>query len=431
MDSRASKAESIASPTAESASSVESHSISRLGLRDYKAIESGILRALKDNTDVQPQHFNQRHVEYLIQTGLDYLTRAIAQRDDGQELVLRAMHEDLTSVRLEFERDQLQRSVQDGELELERQAMEARVAAERARDESRLAGVGSGLSERQVARLRVAEKALAAKEAEISEARLKIKLNDRIHTKIKEARSKAGGALNFEQRIAVHREAFLLSFIDGYVRLRCASKGFYEVFSDAKQAQELEQDFPVLEEATEIGYMDRLLNWGRRATSLLEKLLRRDVMYTLVISKSKYEANHPARQTGSNLTFEPVLTAEHFQSLRNLRVVAVRVAVPPQSFAATDLNNYRSHFSKRSAQVELPPQRDQDGLDAAPVRVPLGDVGRIEDESEATEVPSLINAKPLGTWSVRIANKSSHWILDAEDVGPSDIFLQITVRATA
>lgn len=197
-------------------------------------------------------------VEYLIQTLNEHISNCLDIRLKAQELEAKAFSE---------ASDQL----------LQRKLIETLMnqIAIYAENEPKL--LGNSVN----AKFNYDEKAISSEPSEYwqkvlneQKAQLQIKLQD--SNKRLEQLSESGSGNNYVQRFEFLKKTFEVDLIEAFCRARAASIGLKSIY---------EIDLPV-PEITDIGYLDKLTLWARKATYELEKkfFLIREITVTFAIN---------------------------------------------------------------------------------------------------------------------------------------------------
>lgn len=434
-------------------------------------IELSLTRYVAENP-VKPAIANCFDYEMLLNSGLEYLVRAVSQRDDGQELSLRAA----SSIADEWKRDReiesVERNLATLKLEIENQEASVRsmdaslVLAELHMNKKGARKVDFQVdSEYRNLKLRRASAAAGANilRQRLLSATLELEQMRLLRSVLKLRSLEAGNALNFRERIEVAKRSLFQNAAEAYYRLEAAAKGIHSIFGDLVKAI----PFPAIQGTgeSEIGYVDRLLTWARATLFILDRLHTQSQEYRVTLSLKRLSELKPPSakfteglqeinnnfpfggffgrgsqgQGGgdsilSNLlhvttvvpvvSYELKLGPEHFAEMRNLRLIGMAISILPSPGLVTKEEEFIAHNVEKCGTVALPKQI-LNGKDLTLPLMPFGDAGPY-GENRASQLTAHLfrNINPCGTWIFTMP-KSTH--LNAVSNSPSDIWLELTV----
>lgn len=440
-------------------------------LSEVDPIELSLRRYVAQNP-VRPAIANCFDYEMLLNSGLEYLVRAVSQRDDGQELSLRAASAIADEWTRDREIESIQRNLATMELEIESQERSVRsMDASLVLAESHMNKKGSRKVDFQVEseyrnlKLRRASTAdgTGILRQRLLSATLEFEQMRLLRSVLKLRSLEAGNALNFRERIEIAKRALFQNAAEAYYRLEAAAKGIHSIFGDSVKAI----PFPAIQgtEESEIGYIDRLLTWARATLFILDRLHAESQDYRVTLSlKRLSELKPPSAKINegmqgidnnfpfggffgkdsqgqgggdailSNLlhvttlvpvvSYELKLGPEHFAEMRNLRLIGVAISILPSPGLVTKEEEFIAHNVEKCGTVALPKQI-LSGKDFTLPLMPFGDAGPY-GENKASHLTAHLfrNINPCGTWLFTMP-KFTH--LNAKSNSPSDVWLELTV----
>jgi hypothetical protein len=230
---------------------------------------------------------------------------------------------------------------------------------------------------------------------------------------------RAGGLLNYSERIPAIERDFSRDFREALARLTAIRRGLKEVYNYS----------PAFPQEGSAGYFDQVTMWVKNARDRIAQQSQLDQAYVLAISiKDLAKSGWESGRTASQWTFD--MPAELFtgQSYVRLRGLSLAVVGPPPAPEETALQKPKSTPAPPppspkprgfwSASVSLPPGATvhyasgaNDELDQK--SLPRCFFGRVadHDSSHAPELAGanfLHNASPIGKeWKLSLAAKST------------------------
>lgn len=412
-------------------------------LPDVRPFEEGLKKQLLDAA-TPTTAYNRFDCQWLLDTGLEFLTRAISLRDDGRELSLRATTDLLERWRVGKELEITKLNIEH--LESEALGHEDQFEA--------LGRIEVGLSPHVKANPKKQEDVLFNKELYELQARrsaarwaadllrsraetqkLSLELVKTMQDTLRNRSGETGHALNYKERIEAIKLAFLQNITEGYSRLRAAAEGVTVVYGAAAAGPGTPplpiKIFPDLQSSkeVEIGYADRLMDWVRDTLFVLERLHAYAHEYRLLVSLKTMQARNKG-------VFQPVaggkygftLSKADLGNMSYLRVSQLRVHVVPRQFNNTDEVSYRVRYASYSGRLSLPSQGALGSISMEVLSLPefrFGDAeGYAERSGPHLQSASYRNANPVGDWTLSL-NGSHH--ADAADAAPYDIWVELVV----
>jgi hypothetical protein len=401
-------------------------------LPDITPFETDLANAL-NQASPPGGDFQRLRYEFLLDSGIQYLVRAIALRDDGQELALRAVNDFLSRWKSQRDLEIAAGDLTSGAFSKELEALEGQLRSledtkkhEHSSDDA-LFELHKGLLEAEIVRVKGM---VEAKKLQAEQNRLSLRVVYILNAIISQRNTQHGHALNHIERIAVAKSAFRQNFLEAHSRLKAVASVLPLIFAST-QTPDAEAivfpRFPTVSAFNEVGFVDTLLAWAREVVARLDRITRFDTDYRIVISKLEYEFT-TKQKSGTAYTFKPTLTAEHFPGLSDLRVRNVRVStVPATPTDNANTDQFRKYHGVRRSTVTLPDQRRFGNETISVPKLTIGDSSTYSASGTQSDISSVLNATPLGTWDISIGERE-HGNDTATPEPPYDIWLEITVR---
>jgi hypothetical protein len=409
--------------------------------------EEGLRKYLEKN-QIEPSIYNRFEYAGLLNSGLEFLTRALALRDDGQELSLRAFNSSLERWRAGKDIQLAQMHIDDanGDIYAQDSLAEALGKIEQLlmphiRPESkhiemedlRLLMDYNELQARHASAISSRD-ALRAKQLTAQNGLQTMQI---LNEALQKRNEMPGHAMNFGERISTTKGAFLQNMTEAYSRLLAASEGLSVVFLGAANEPNSSlriSPFPqiVSNDLPEVGYVDTLMQWTRGTLFTLERINGFSHEYRVLLSMTALSKQASAKVFAASGHYTFTLNREDLSDLSNLRILHLAVHVmPPTTFSpVNEQTKYRAQHSSYSGSVSLPQQRAVNGSGVVPSlpRYYFGDATVYgEDPGKRLSSVAFRNAYPLGEWNITISNQSHS---DIVANAPDDVWLELIVAGT-
>ena len=263
-------------------------------LNALKPIEIDLLADLKRaGAKMGLDRYNLYDYDGLLEKGTRYLSRAVSLRDDAKEYTNRHTNDVIQRYQLfkdvESAADEL---AADGPIQKDIDGLSRRIAGFQAA----ISELDSSQSATDKAERRRLEGEVGQAQASLDARQASKKISiSRLATlgeilRFRNGRAKTeGGALNYKDRVDELRTSFRKNMFEAYWALNAASVSIGRVFSDiyALPGTETEfrlKPFPNIEtETTGIGYTEKLFDWVRHASAVLERRSRYQVEFRAVV----------------------------------------------------------------------------------------------------------------------------------------------------
>lgn len=422
----------------------DSYFVGKDVLPDIIPFETDLKSHLLAN-QVRSSAYNRFDYAMLLDSGLEFLSRALSLRDDGQELSLRAVN------------DLLERWSADKDLELARlnfDNAESDIAAQGAYAESLrkieatlMPHIKPSSGKMDDVRLMMDYAELQARRANVQSAMESLQLRQKsaglalqrmelMNDALIKRNSEPGHALNYKQRIAVTKQAFLQNITEAYSRLLAASEGVSVIFPAVPSDPYNELTVPrfpniVKGNISEIGFVDKLMSWARETLFTVERINSYSHEYRVLLSLkalADQKAGNKAVAVPGTGHYTLWLKQQDLPGLANLRILHADLHVVPRKIPLTDEADYRIKHATYSGNITLP---EQGAVGAEVLTLPrfyFGDASVYGDEpSKALSSAAFRNANPLGEWNIVISTKSNSE--STENPAP-DVWLELIVAGT-
>ncbi len=396
---------------------VSTDCVSNITAPNLTPLEVGIAEQIS-NYDVTNESFYCRDYLGLIDSGVEYLRRANAIREDATEIASQAFHSYVS----------LWRACQNSQHEKKR--LEGSVGLEICEAEQHLALLNDMEFEKYDDRAKVVgDRSLTAGKIRLlnkQRAELDKQINTattEIDMRLQQLREN-GGALNFTERYENASRHFRDNLLEAHARLRAAAFGAAAVHK--KSQEKLRSDglteyvfdpFPNIDSSNEIGSVDTLLKWVRNMlfkVSRLSKFERR-----LTIRRVKDVGG----QKGIHFS------DSDYPDLLDLRVAKVRMYALNSNFKLDSVSAFMLVNGTYKGIVVFPNDDQHKGL-VVPNHV-QGDVSRYTEEAESDYPVAYVNAPARGTWDVSISdyqNETYYW--GQGKLKSSKVWLEIELLGT-
>jgi hypothetical protein len=413
----------------------------------FEPIEYGLFDFLKDEPEEAP--FNLLQYELLFSSGLEFLARALAIRDDALEMQYRASNELVSMYRTGFSLLAKQKMLEESGS----RALEVEVSEENAKRAQELATFLEQVKEQ----LPQDSQVIAYLDSEIEKSRLdgefhhstlnvlksennsmreELEFERSIFHTLNQRRIERGNALNLTDRIQTLRESFYETMNEAYKRLKAGHASAQQIFSDSEEQQgasfeALFDVFPDLlkgEIGDEVGYADRLFAWAKKSVSDIDRITSFDTELTLEVSL-RNESNADVGNEFNEGKFE--LTKDNFRGFQNLRLISMNIHTISGVTYLDNLPTQKRYFDghgRHSANIKLPQQNS--GVLNESVFLPSIRNHR-QASYQGSEALWFRNAKIIGEWSVSIS-KERNTIPHGEthESQPEDIWIELRVLGT-
>jgi hypothetical protein len=408
---------------------------------DVRPFEEDLKKHLVANY-VKTTVYNRFDYHFLLDSGLEFLTRAVSLRDDGKELGLRAMNDLLERWKSKKEFDLAELNIQQIESEASGQRQYADALGKIIEGMMPLikqkpkniedASFAKDYYELQAKQANAIQSSDSLKERGDA-ARLSLEITALLNQTLEDRISEKGHALNYGERIAAAKQAFLQNVTEAFSRLLAASEGLTVIFppnpGDANSELEITK-FPNLlrEDLAEIGFVDRLLNWTRRTLFALERIDSFSHEYRFVLSMSVMKDRGKGTFVPAAGKYSFTLAKADIGGLNFPRLVNLAVHVMPRTLTANNAAEYRTKRGSYPGRVTLPQQGSVAGEVLQPPDFRFGDAEEFADsQSRSLQSSSYRYANPLGEWSVSMPSLNN--TETAESI-PQDIWVEIVVLGT-
>jgi hypothetical protein len=408
---------------------------------DVRPFEEELKKHLMANY-VKATAYNRFDYHFLLDSGLEFLTRAVSLRDDGKELGLRAMNDLLERWKSKKEFDLAQLNIQQIESEASGQRQYAEALSKIIEGMVPLikpkpknveeAGFAKEYYELQAKQANAIQSSDLLKERSEA-AKLSLEITALLNQTLEDRISEKGHALNYGERIAAAKQAFLQNVTEAFFRLLAASEGLTVIFppnpGDANSELEITKfPNPLREDLAEIGFVDRLLNWTRRTLFALERIDSFSHEYRFVLSMSVMKDRGKGTFVPAAGKYGFTLAKADIGGLNFPRLVSLDVHVVPRTLTANSLAEYRTKRGGYAGRVSLP---QQGAVGGEVLQLPDFKFGDAEDFADARnkslQSSSYRYANPLGEWSITMPSINN--TETAESV-PQDVWVEIVVLGT-
>lgn len=407
------------------------------------------LRKFLQKNQVPSGIYNRFEYSGLLNTGLEYLTRAMALRDDGQELSLRAFNSSLERWKTEQEIELAQNQIDDAGGEYYAQEALAKAMSNIEGDMMRFVRPIDKHTELDQVRFQKeyqeiqarhagAVSAMDAVSAKQLTAQKRLQTMQVLNAALKKRDEMPGHAMNFRERIANTKLAFLQNMTEAYSCLLAAYEGISVVLptmNDASDAALRLAPFPNLlsKDLNEIGYVDVLMRWARATLFALDRVQAFTHEYRMLLSMTALGKQPSAKLSAANGRFIFNLNKEELPEFNNPRILHLAVHVMPSPPKLSDLkepDRFRAQHGSYSGTVRLPQQNAVPGSGTVPAlpRYYFGDATVYgEDTGKHLSSVAFRNANPIGEWVITISGQSR---ADIAANPPDDVWLELVVAGT-
>lgn len=405
-------------------------------------LESGLSDHINNNANnLNTNSYNLWAYDRLIERGVDYLGRALVNRDDAMEFSLRYLNDlwGRYNVFLELRED-------DAELGPDGSLVKSIAADTVLANELAAGGDLDPVDGERANILRMKADAqhlkdlIPLKTQRLEHARKRLAGRFRIAKSQNEQAAMSGGALKFKERIERLRKAFKENMLEAYWLLRAADEGLTVVFEHIGQTREESgyerfRPFPEVQGDTEIGYADKLLEWARHASFLIDRDLHRSSEVRLlfyVAGQTVRKEQLDALNAGGLVKFE--IPKARFGAFTELRAVSARVFWlddQPQDIDPSSGVHYHEKSMAFSGVLQAP-TIEVNGKRHRPPELRFTDAVSLSADYEPAHLDQAMrNCRPYGTWELQFDPEPNYSGLQAPRVSESNmeyVFVEIIAR---
>lgn len=405
-------------------------------LPDITAFEVGLKAHLLKN-QIRSSVYNRFDTSMLLESGIEFLSRALTLRDDGQQLSLRGVNDLLERWKADADLQVSRLNLEVGESEIRAQATYSEALGQIITD--LMPHIKVSPKKMEDVRLSMDYNELLARKANIDYSKdiaasrqkiAKVSLDniEILNDALAKRNTQPGHALNYKERIDATKKSFMQNITEAYSRLMAASEGLSVLYPNSNDPlNELNiKKFPniVKEELNEISFADALLSWARETLFIVERITSFSHEYRLLLSM-KTLGPPKVESTVNSGRYKIIIQKEDFFNLTNLRIMHVAVHIAPRKFTSTDEADIRIKNANYSGNIRLP---NQGMIGSEALLLPtfyFGDA-RTYGESQGPSLDSSAfrNASPLGEWNITI-NQKAH--SEQTETPVPDVWLEIIV----